>query len=719
MDPVGNKIVLAGHGGFFAHALAQRFRKEGWDVFFLGEREEGEEAKDPGVHFCAYPGSAPEAADLFRTHAITCILYLPERKMAESHFRELQAVLQLGHAFKIRRFFFLSSAEVFSPGGAAKREEDVPSPVSTIGKQYCLAEGCVREWRKIYDLPAVILRCSDIYGPGQTPEDGWTGNLLFRLSTGQPVPEAPADAERDVLYVDDAVFAVFQAVARDFEGDTLHISSGEGILWKEFKTLLPGASRDVTDQASGGGETYAQAVLFSERCSRELGWRPRMKPREGLEKAYLGMKEYLAHQETAGLQKKQAEELARRKKLVIPYLENLAGFFLMALIAKLQGDLVVNPAVYFDMNFLYIGTMGLLYGKRQSLLACALSTILFLWTLMSHGMDAVGILYVPQYLLHVTSYLFAAILTGYFADRRSNEMEAWRWEESQHVERYGFLRRMYQENTEIKDKLYHQMINMDDSIGRLYLILRRLDSVEVENIFTQAAVVISEIMDVPDVAIYVMSRDRHFMRQRVRLGEGTMALPHSRRVEDHAFIRTVTEDRFIFVNRDLDKTAPDLAAPIVYRGEVLAVIEIFGMDFDQWNLNQQNLLSITARIISSSIARAYEYEENIQDRKYYGTTHILVEEEFCRILDAIQLRSNLQKNFYMALLHVKNPEGISYEEIDEKLSRAIRVEDFVGLLGGEVYVLLFDMKGDVADLILNRIKGIGLDAEISEAVTAS
>lgn len=444
-----------------------------------------------------------------------------------------------------------------------------------------------------------------------------------------------------------------------------------------------------------------------------------MKPREGLEKAYLGMKEYLAHQETAGLQKKQAEELARRKKLVIPYLENLAGFFLMALIAKLQGDLVVNPAVYFDMNFLYIGTMGLLYGKRQSLLACALSTILFLWTLMSHGMDAVGILYVPQYLLHVTSYLFAAILTGYFADRRSNEMEAWRWEESQHVERYGFLRRMYQENTEIKDKLYHQMINMDDSIGRLYLILRRLDSVEVENIFTQAAVVISEIMDVPDVAIYVMSRDRHFMRQRVRLGEGTMALPHSRRVEDHAFIRTVTEDRFIFVNRDLDKTAPDLAAPIVYRGEVLAVIEIYGMDFDQWNLNQQNLLSITARIISSSIARAYEYEENIQDRKYYGTTHILVEEEFCRILDAIQLRSNLQKNFYMALLHVKNPEGISYEEIDEKLSRAIRVEDFVGLLGGEVYVLLFDMKGDVADLILNRIKGIGLDAEISEAVTAS
>ena len=432
-----------------------------------------------------------------------------------------------------------------------------------------------------------------------------------------------------------------------------------------------------------------------------------------------GKLEDLRQEEEQQVSKEREEKHGWRKKALFPYLENIGGFLLMVLLAKLQGGLVVNPLVYFDVNYLYIGAMGLLYGKGQSLPACGLSALLFLWTLVGHGMDAVGILYVPQHILHLTAYLFVAILTGYFADRRKNEQEAARWNESRQEERYQYLRKMYLESTEVKDRLYRQIVNMEDSIGRLYRIIRRLDSVEIENVFTQSAVVVSDVLAVPDVAIYVMSKDRHFLRQRVRLGMGSQDLPRSQRVEDHAYLRSVVEGKSIFVNLDLEKNAPDLAAPILYRDEVIAVIEIYGMDFDQWSLNQQNLLSVTARIISSSVARAYQYEENIQERKYYKNTRILVEEEFCRVLDAIQLRGNLQQNLLVALLRVNRPEGVSYEELDEKISRVTRLEDFVGFLGEDVHVLLVDVTEPIVKLVLRRMQEAGLDAKVSEAVTIS
>ena len=58
-------------------------------------------------------------------------------------------------------------------------------------------------------------------------------------------------------------------------------------------------------------------------------------------------------------------------------------------------------------------------------------------------------------------------------------------------QRYGFLQKNYEKSIEIKDKLYYQIVNSDDSIGWLYGIIQQLDTVQVENIFTQAAVITS------------------------------------------------------------------------------------------------------------------------------------------------------------------------------------------------------------------------------------
>lgn len=123
------------------------------------------------------------------------------------------------------------------------------------------------------------------------------------------------------------------------------------------------------------------------------------------------------------------------------------------------------------------------------LLAMLLAAVLLTGSLMQQGVNLVGMLYQPEILLHLVSYLFAAVLTGYFADSRAYEREAASWQKRQADERYAFLKVIYEETLSVKDRLYRQILNADDSIGRLYSIIRQLDSVELENVFTQAAVV--------------------------------------------------------------------------------------------------------------------------------------------------------------------------------------------------------------------------------------
>lgn len=355
--------------------------------------------------------------------------------------------------------------------------------------------------------------------------------------------------------------------------------------------------------------------------------------------------------------------------------------------------------------------------RQQPLLAMALSSVLLLGAMLHQGSTLVGLFYVPAMLLHLITYLLVAVLTGYVADSRRYEREAAHWQAAQHEERLAVLKRLYDENMEVKNHLYHQIVNSDDSIGRLYRIIRNLDSVEPENIFTQAAAVTAQVLDVRDIAVYVVGNDQRYLRQKVRLGRLANQLPRSLRVADCRYLQSVLHEKAVYINRELAADAPDMAATIIHQGRVIAVVEVFGMRFEQWSLHQQNLLSITVRLISSSMGRAYQYESEIQARRYWGNTRILQAKEFDKIIAELKVRRQLQGDLPLAMLRV-DMTGLDYQELDSRLSGAIRNEDFVGLWADRVYVLLpdaeeevtamVDLLGSLHDYVQVRKPGFGL-----------
>lgn len=705
------KVMFVGLPRYFEQLLAACFRKEAWEVCRL--RGAAGENPPQGIQTYDCAPESEEAHTVFAVQNLDLLVYRLERDPAHA-MQHLDALLRLARQSKVRRVFLLSGTEVFAPG-TTPVETDAPSPQTEEGQLLVRLETLANAYRE-QGLSVSILRMPDLYAPGQTSDDGFVGRLFGASLMGRALPQYddPAQVSYGLLDARDAVYAVYQAAARNFEGTYLHIAAPCVTTMEELyricEEFFPSMRMGAKPRAPKG-----HAVLRSAIIERDLGWRSRRPLAEGLKETYEAMQAARSAyvDDIRALSRRAWLERGRQK--VVPYAENLGGALVTAGVSYLQGGTSVNSMTAFDFAFIYIGTMGLLYGKQQALIAALFSLVLLIHSLLAQGGDLVAMLYNPREFLHFVSYFFAAVLTGYFADRESYRQRADSRIKRRLQYRYSFLENIFKENLAVKDRLYRQIVNSDDSIGRLYRIVSRLDSVETENLYTQTASVTADILSVKDVVVYVVGEGGWYLRQKVRLGSQTHELPRSIRVEDNPYLVQMLQEKKIFVNRDLVKGLPDLAAPISYEGRVIAVLQIYNLDFEQWSLYQQNLLSITARLVSSSLARAYAWEQETADQKYLDNTRILRVEEFQKVIEEFRERRRMQPDYPVTLLALK-VNGLSYSELDHQIAHSIRGEDFMGATETGVSVLLPDVAGKTLDMVRERLAKVGIETGESQAL---
>src|SRR5262245_52304365 len=79
------------------------------------------------------------------------------------------------------------------------------------------ADQYVRDYSRIYDIPAVVFRMSCIYGPRQfgNEDQGWVAHFMIAAATGRPLTiYGDGKQVRDVLFVEDLVKALRLAADR-------------------------------------------------------------------------------------------------------------------------------------------------------------------------------------------------------------------------------------------------------------------------------------------------------------------------------------------------------------------------------------------------------------------------------------------------------------------------------------------------------------------------
>jgi dTDP-L-rhamnose 4-epimerase len=93
-----------------------------------------------------------------------------------------------------------------------------PSPSSVYGSTKLAQELVLRNWASAFSTPLSVLRLQNVYGPGQSPHNPYTGivTLFHRLASRGETLDVYEDGNigRDFVYIDDVVSALLAAIER-------------------------------------------------------------------------------------------------------------------------------------------------------------------------------------------------------------------------------------------------------------------------------------------------------------------------------------------------------------------------------------------------------------------------------------------------------------------------------------------------------------------------
>ncbi|HEV2386410.1 MAG TPA: dTDP-glucose 4,6-dehydratase [Candidatus Acidoferrales bacterium] len=185
------------------------------------------------------------------------------------------------------RFVHISTDEVYgsAEAGASFGESAPLRPSSPYAASKAAADLLVQSYARSHGLAAVILRCTNNYGPYQFPEK------LIPLAIANALEDRPVPVygdgmqARDWLYVEDHCRAILLALRRGRPGETYNISSGHSrpnleVIRAVLRLLgKPETLLRFVEDRPGHDRRYA---LDSSKCREELGWAPQKEFEEGL-----------------------------------------------------------------------------------------------------------------------------------------------------------------------------------------------------------------------------------------------------------------------------------------------------------------------------------------------------------------------------------------------------------------------------------------------------
>lgn len=174
---------------------------------------------------------------------------------------------------------------------AMKASETFPAPVSVYGATKLAQEHVLQAWAKAFGVETVILRLQNVYGPGQSLINPYTGimSLFCRMAMGGKSIPLYEDGEvrRDFILIDDVASAIVAgAVSPTVQGEPMDIGSGEfqtiGTAAKLIAAHYNAPEPHVTGQYRQGDVRHAWADITA--AEKVLGWTPRYNLAEGIDR---------------------------------------------------------------------------------------------------------------------------------------------------------------------------------------------------------------------------------------------------------------------------------------------------------------------------------------------------------------------------------------------------------------------------------------------------
>ncbi len=269
-----DKLTYAGNPENLSD-ISGRFRFVQGDVCDaeLLRRILAEEEIDTVVHF---------AAESHVDRSILGPLVFTQTNVLGTH-----TLLEAAREAQVRKFIHISTDEVYGSLGAtgAFTEKSPLDPTSPYAASKTCSDLIVLATVKTFGLPAVVLRCSNNYGPYQFPEK------LIPLMITNAVRDIPLPVYgdggnvRDWIHTSDYARAVVRVMEAGVPGEVYNVGGGSERRNIDIVRLILrelGKGEDLIRFVADRPAHDRRYAIDSSKIRRELGWEPRVPFEEGI-----------------------------------------------------------------------------------------------------------------------------------------------------------------------------------------------------------------------------------------------------------------------------------------------------------------------------------------------------------------------------------------------------------------------------------------------------
>ncbi|MCB2178348.1 SDR family oxidoreductase [bacterium] len=692
-------ILLAGSLDTIAPTLGEQLSREGHKLIIAGVGAENVIKKRRNVIVHSFPSYGDLFSDSLRSYNLDVVIFISTREEqiltgngnhTGLQLENLRSVLEIAQKENIKKFFYISSAEVYGDVEDLS-EGTTPQPNTINGHAVFAGEQFCSVIRESTGLDITILRVPFIFG--EKEKNSLLVNLIKKSKhNSEVILPGSEDTIVNFLHVRDVSDFLSRVLddSQKYHEYLVNLSSSKDItlgeLAKLLKTEFPLVSYRFDDE-----KLILSRPLQVSTAKRIYDWTDMYVLTDEIDKIF----------DSVGLEKDTTGDAGNKFNYLelLKWVELVGGAVLMQALSNVTGTFIQFK--YVDFRLLFVIIFGSVYGLRFGVLAFILASLSVLinwyqldleWELLTQN--------VGNWLPFVI-YFTGGVVSGAMSDRKEAEITAEKAQTKLIYDKYEFLYNVFMEIRNLKDEYREQLVGYRDSFGKIFTVARELDTLQEEEVFLRAIPIFQDIMENHSVAIYSVSNGE-YGRLEACSPEIFSELSHSIKLSDYPDLMADVLDGKIFQNKGLLAEYPAYVAPIKSNDKNLILIVIWEVGFEQMTMYYLNLLKILSGLTEDSLVRALKFMDLNTDQIYVSGTKIFLANPF---RDLLKVKSEMQRNQIADYQILKIDCGeYSLEDVDFKLADKVRENDAIGTLeDGNCYLLLSQASEYAVQEIIDRL----------------
>lgn len=623
----------------------------------------------------------------------------------------------MGYSMKGRgRFVYLSSDEVYGRSYSENiPETETVSPMGVRGMVLAQGEELCESYRKSRGLDIVTLRLDHLYSIPKVRADirDICGAMCLE-ALGEKKITVLSGKSFSLLYETDAVEFIYRVAACGKHKNSLYNLSSQAVMTQaELAEIVREAvnpDAEIVEEQAEEERRVLSGLLYESEFGNPFFCAVPVIVKKIAEQMKRRSYDFLTGADTKlPLKDRILKKAGWLLRALIPFVENLILFIPFFML----NNRAVNSEYFANLDFylLYVLLFAIVYGQQQATFSAVLSVAGYCFRQMY---DRTGF----EVMLDANTYVWIAqlfilgLVVGYMRDQIRKLNKESREEQDFLAMQLADIQDINSSNVRVKDALETQIVNQNDSVGKIYSITSALDQYSPEEVLFYAAEMLGKLIKSKDVAIYTVS-NASYARLFSSTSQKSRMLGNSIRYTEMGEMYETLAKHKVFINRSMDERYPLMANAIFENDSMQMLIMVWGLPWESMTLGQANQLVIISSLIQNAVLRANRYLSALENQRYVEDTQTLETGAFSALVNAYLTAKN--KGLTECTLLRIEADPSTYKEAGKLLMSKLRQTDYIGTLeDGGLYALLANAGSKDAQYVIRRFDELGYESHVVE-----